>query len=457
MKVVGIRMVEQNKIPTFKKFISKKLKALNIMFILVFSLTFLILSFVAVFYTKIENDNLSIRPIENYLENLSVTNDRIEIQKVLKSISNVRNVNIVLVKNGRVFSDSKSNEGLDQDFVQSEGIGFNEVVFTVDNYITKIKLNNNLDVYVKSNYASLVKESFSILLLVLISLGIFLFIYYKKVNIVILESLRPLSDLEEDISGLLKGHNIQTKQQKIIELENIRLALVRTNNELENAKEVLASEKAKKLNADAYKKLIHDLHNPVSSLQNTISAINDPLMDFETKNEIINMIPDIANQLLAQVVSAKKNLEFDSVNLQKRDLNECLSNCLTLIRLNNKNNKEIVTNISDEKIIIPHDPILLQRAVLNLMENGLEFSKGKVELKAKKEHSHVSIIVSDDGNGMKREDIPTFFQGRGRSSRAERQAFGLSSANHIARIHGGKLIYSKNETGGASFELRLNF
>jgi signal transduction histidine kinase len=450
-------MTELNKIPTFKKFISEKLKALNFIFIVVFSGSFLILSLVSVFYTKNGNDNLSIRPIESYLNNLSETNDRIEIQKVLKSISNARDINIVLVKNGRVFSDSQSNDGLDQVFVQPQGLGFNEVVFTVDNYITKIKLNNDLDVYVKSSYASLLRESFSMLFFVLISLGIFLFIYYKKVNKVILESLRPLSNLEEDISGLLKGHNIQTEQQEIMELESIRITLLKTNNELENAKETLASEKAKKLNAEAYKKLIHDLHNPVSSLQNTISAINDPLMDFETKNEIINMIPSIADQLLAQVTSAKKNLEFDSINLQKRDLSECLNNCLTLIRSNNKNSKEIVTNISSENMIIPHDPILLQRAVLNLMENGLEFSKGKVELKAIKEQDYVSIIVSDDGNGMKREDIPIFFQGRGKSSRAERQAFGLSSANHIARIHGGKLIYSKNETGGASFELRLNF
>ena len=57
---------------------------------------------------------------------------------------------------------------------------------------------------------------------------------------------------------------------------------------------------------------------------------------------------------------------------------------------------------------------------------------------------------------MNQEDIPVYFQGRGKSSKADRQAFGLSSTNHIARIHGGKLIYTKNAYGGASFELRLN-
>ena len=61
----------------------------------------------------------------------------------------------------------------------------------------------------------------------------------------------------------------------------------------------------------------------------------------------------------------------------------------------------------------------------------------------------------DDGPGMKEENIPIYFQGRGNSNKANRQAYGLSSTNHIVRNHGGKLIYKKSELGGANFEIRL--
>ena len=441
---------------TFNGFISSRLKILNFQFVLVFSLAFVLLSVFPVLYLKEKSELISIRSISTYLENLIATNDRIEIQKVLRSIALTRESEIELVKDGKIFSVTNGNERLDQDFKEQAGFKFNGIYFSKSSYFLTYPLKNNSYIYIFCDYSSLFKVVFSLLFLVLIAVGGFLFVYYKKVNNVILKSLSPLTDLEKDISGLLDGKVLETKNQEIIELESIRQTLVKTNNELENAKEVLASEKAKKLNAEAYKKLIHDLHNPVASLQNTVSAVNDPFMDLETKKEVINMIPDIASQLLSQVVAAKKNLEFDSVNLQNRDVKECLHQCVTLIKGNNKKEKEIIINIADEKLIIPHDPILLQRAILNLMENGLEFSKDKVELKALKHNDYVSIVVSDDGVGMKREDVPVFFQGRGKSSRADRQAFGLSSANHIVRLHGGKLIYAKNENGGASFELRLN-
>ena len=449
-------MEKSNTTLTFKSYVSSKLKSLNIKFIIIFSLIFILFSAIPAIYLKVQRETINIRSISSYIENLILTNDRVELQKVLKAISTEQGTNIELVKEGKVFSETGNHDRLDQDFKGPSGLRFDEINFTPKSYILEISLKNNASVFVYCNYLGLINEILSLFLFVIVGVGIFLFVYYKKVNEVILKSLNPLSDLENDISNLLAGRIIQTKAQEISELESIRLTIIKTNNELENAKEVLAIEKAKKLNADAYKKLIHDLHNPVSSLQSTVSAINDPTMDFEAKKEIINMIPSIADQLLSQVVSAKKNLEFDSVNLQKRDVNECLNQCLNLINSNNKTGKEVVSNFLDENLIIPHDPILLQRAVLNLMENGLEFSKGKIELKAIKHKDYVSIIISDDGNGMKREDVPVYFQGRGKSSRAERQAFGLSSANHIARVHGGKLIYAKNDIGGASFELRLN-
>ena len=288
-----------------------------------------------------------------------------------------------------------------------------------------------------------------------IAISLLLFAYFRRLQLLLNKSIAPLTDLQQDINGLLLGKKLNTDPQEILELEDIRLALSNTSLELENAKEFLATEKAKKLNAEAYKKLIHDLHNPVSALRDSIRIVNDPEFDNESKAEAIKLIPVIADQLWSQVKSAKKNLEFESVNLQKRDVTECLEQCLFLIKANNKENKTIIANIANEKLVIPHDPILLQRALLNLMENGLEFSKEKIEITAKKHSDYVSIEISDDGSGMNREDIPVYFQGRGKSSKADRQAFGLSSTNHIARIHGGKLIYSKNKNGGASFEIRL--
>ncbi|MFA6236254.1 MAG: HAMP domain-containing sensor histidine kinase [Bacteriovorax sp.] len=447
--------MSHNTIP-FKTFIAKRLKSLNVKFL---ALSILLI-FMAIFYqslsSNIESNVQSIAGISSYLDNLNSTNDRAELQKILRSVSDSHGTQIKLVKDDHVFSSSEGLGELDQSFKKQSGLKFTNNIFGLDGFSIKIRKLNDGEIYIFSAWTPIIKNILSSFMFLSIAISVLLMAYFRKLKLLLDKSISPLSDLQQDINGLLVGKKLDTRPQVILELEDIRLALLNTSLELENSKEFLATEKAKKLNAEAYKKLIHDLHNPVSALRDSIRIVNDPEFDNEAKTEAVKLIPVIADQLLSQVKSAKKNLEFESANFQKRDVGECLEQCLFLIKANNKENKTIVSHIADEKLVIPHDPILLQRALLNLMENGLEFSKEKIVITAKKYSHYLSIEISDDGRGMNQEDIPVYFQGRGKSSKADRQAFGLSSTNHIARIHGGKLIYTKNEYGGASFELRLN-
>lgn len=111
--------------------------------------------------------------------------------------------------------------------------------------------------------------------------------------------------------------------------------------------------------------------------------------------------------------------------------------------------------VPDGPVIAAHDPDLLQRAIINLLENGIEAAGSKVRVALHQSSEGASITISDDGPGMDESQVSLHLQGRGQSSKADRQAFGLSSANHIVRAHGGRIIYRRGELGGASFEIRL--
>lgn len=433
---------------TFYEYISKRLKGLNARFALVVVLLIAITVFLQTFISIKENNIQSVLGISSYIENLVSINDRSELQKILKSLASSHGTKLRLIRDNRILSSSESLEELDQEMLVKNNI-------QLYGFYTWIDQKDGTKVAIFSSWAPIVEQVLLLTSLLSVSILIVLFLYFRRLQTVIGKSLSPLENLQHDINGLLSGKFIETSPLQIEELESIRLTLFHTFMELENAKEVLANEKAKKLSSDAYKRLIHDLHNPVSALRNSINIATNMEFDEVSRSEAMNIIPIIAEQLLLQVKSAKKNLEFESINLQNKNLNECLEQCLYLISANNKENKKIIAHCEDQNIVIPHDPILLQRAILNLMENGLEFSKEKIEISTKKYDDYISIEVSDDGCGMNRDDIATYFQGRGKSSKADREAYGLSSTNHIARIHGGKLIYSKNKNGGASFEIRL--
>jgi signal transduction histidine kinase len=165
-------------------------------------------------------------------------------------------------------------------------------------------------------------------------------------------------------------------------------------------------------------------------------------------------IPRIADQILNQVTAAKKNLEEEAVSLRESNIVKCIEesiaqvNALTL-------RKSIVSTISEGSVIVAHDPVLLKRALINLLENGVEAANSVVRVSILQSENMAMIKVCDDGPGMDETKIPIYFQGRGQSGKANRQAFGLSSTNHIVRSHGGKLIYRKSDLGGSCFEIRL--
>ncbi|MDD4976940.1 MAG: ATP-binding protein, partial [Bacteriovorax sp.] len=170
----------------------------------------------------------------------------------------------------------------------------------------------------------------------------------------------------------------------------------------------------------------------------------------------LELVPVIAEEILLQVTAAKRNLENDPNDFQEVDLRNCLRESFYQVRSAFKDHKDkIILNLPETPVLIKHDPAMQKRAVINLLENGLEASKNKVELSLSINETYTSIKVSDDGTGLSEDKVSLYLQGRGQSSKANRQAFGLSSTNHIVRTHGGKVIYNKSNLGGASFEIRL--
>jgi heavy metal sensor kinase len=107
------------------------------------------------------------------------------------------------------------------------------------------------------------------------------------------------------------------------------------------------------------------------------------------------------------------------------------------------------------------DPLLVRRAVSNLVENSLEHTPrgGRVSVGVAAVDSGTEIGVTDTGPGFDPELLPTVFDpfthadgARGRSSGA---GLGLSIVRAIVQAHGGTAEASNRTEGGASVVVRL--
>lgn len=404
---------------------------------------------------RLDADRKMAKSLSPYLATLVESSDRPELLRVLHSISDSTQSELVLVQDGLVFATSGNIEELDRPFVKPKTkLRFWDMDFGKNEVITSTEVNLDSAIHIISPLLPSVLSTFGIFVTVfVVSILISLFSAHQMRQ-AIKKSLRPMDQLHAEIKGLVNEFEQDSTPIQIRELEEIRNTVRSTKIALENAKDQIAETKAKKLSSDAYKRLIHDLHNPVSALRQMANLANDENQDIETKTEAASSIPRLADQILSQVTAAKKNLEEEPVTLRELNIIECVQDGVRQVQsLGIK--KSIITNFDSEFLSVPHDPTLLKRAIVNLLENGIEAAESQVRVSVLKNNNQAFIRVCDDGAGMDENKVPVYLQGRGQSGKANRQAFGLSSTNHIVRSHGGRLIYKRSDLGGSSFEIRL--
>ncbi|MCY7279581.1 MAG: HAMP domain-containing histidine kinase [Sphingomonas bacterium] len=111
--------------------------------------------------------------------------------------------------------------------------------------------------------------------------------------------------------------------------------------------------------------------------------------------------------------------------------------------------------------MIDTDPILLERAIGNLLNNAIAHSGGtRVWISAKQQNNRMLISIADDGVGIAAEDCASLFDdySQGSNSRSTTRGgfgLGLASVRRIATLLGGEIrLVSPAETG-AEFVLDL--
>lgn len=113
--------------------------------------------------------------------------------------------------------------------------------------------------------------------------------------------------------------------------------------------------------------------------------------------------------------------------------------------------KKLKTELCGEEAILC-DEKQMRKAVSNLISNAFKFCKTTVTVRCSNEKGKVLIIVSDDGDGIAKEDLPHIFE-MFYTGRKGNTGIGLALTKEIIKFHGGDIkAYNR---GGAGFETIL--
>ncbi len=450
----------------FKKYIENRMTPyqIGVPIIIAFLITALMATVIFIQYT--DSNRIFIESIAPHVATLLETQDGPEIQRFVKAVSTKQGAAIeVISSENEIIASSFDSGRIGNKFEKNlKNISIFDLKSNdghLMSFANVARINGPEHVGVKLGIYLNIKSIIYVTLGISLAAFIFSFVLINwLISKVINESkasLIPLSELEASIRTIKENYDtFSTKEFNILELENIRLAFTETIKGLEIANEKLTKSKAKEIAANAYRNLIHDLHVPVTALRNHIKIFNHDRATENDREKALVRIVDLAEQILKQVKSARSNLAIEVTPSENNIVESVLKATENAhVALFDKPKVEIKTLISDQKINHPHDPVMLGRAISNLVSNAIEAANSEVLIEVTHSKDSINISVSDDGNGMNQEEASLHLQGRGRSTKSERMGIGIASANHIIRSHGGKIIYQNSKMGGACFEIQL--
>lgn len=119
--------------------------------------------------------------------------------------------------------------------------------------------------------------------------------------------------------------------------------------------------------------------------------------------------------------------------------------------------ESVDAHLSLEPARVLADPMMIRRAVQNLVSNALRFAAGRIYVTVDCRNDLVRIVVEDDGEGLPRDDDYERVWELGRRFHATRSntGLGLAVTRQLIQALGGRARARASDRGGARFELLL--
>ena len=271
-----------------------------------------------------------------------------------------------------------------------------------------------------------------------------------------------ISDINSYIGKVNRGnYELKIEENGEDELTKLRNELYKTTVLLRETAE--NSEKEKTNLSNSLTDISHQLKTPLTSIRIMIDNIqNNPDMDEKTRNEFIEDISKQIDWISSLVISLLKLAKFDAGSIVMRDeeinvkklIQNIISNLAILIDIKDI---KIEENIS-EQITLFADYNWQLEALTNIIKNCIEhsFDGGKIKIEAESNSVFTKIIITDEGEGIGKNDLNRIFERFYKSAKSSENSIGigLALAKTIIEKERGYIKVESEVGKGTKFEIK---
>jgi two-component system, cell cycle sensor histidine kinase and response regulator CckA len=246
---------------------------------------------------------------------------------------------------------------------------------------------------------------------------------------------------------------------------NIRLATIGRNKRLLVAvRDISERKELEERKANFYAMISHDFKSPLTVILGFSELLLDEKFQLDAKErEVVVSIRNSSDRLMRLVdefLSISK-LEARDFKLHPvlSDISQNLMDAYASFEMVLKK-KELTFSVemAEDLPNILMDQRLVQRAVVNLIQNAVNHTPvgGRITLKAEKDGDFIVVSVSDTGLGIPKEEQGRIFEKYYRSRRTsyiKGTGLGLAIVKAVMDAHGGRVEVASEVSKGSTFSL----